>query len=211
MTESKISPELNMALGVSEEEREKSLNLNVGYSEEYDEWELIIRYTGSLSQVIEELGISVEKLMGGYGIVRIPQYLIGRLSDYPQIDYIEKPKSLILEQMEGIGASCVNRVRLPDYDLTGRGTLVACLDSGVDFYHRDFRNADGTTRIVAMWDQTVPGNPPEGFSTGSEYGRAQINEALAAEGDVNRRRELVPEFMPTGNSCFILEIAAQYR
>ncbi len=208
MTESKLSPELNMALGISEEEREKSLNLNVGYSGEYDEWELIIRYTGSLSQIIEELEISVEELMGGYGIVRIPQYLIGRLSDYPQIDYIEKPKSLILEQMEGIGASCVNRVRLPDYDLTGRGTLVACLDSGVDFYHRDFRNADGTTRIVAMWDQTVPGNPPEGFSTGSEYGRAQINEALAAEGDVNRRRELVPEFDGTGHGTAVLGIMA---
>lgn len=130
MTESKISPELNIALDIPEEEREKSLDLNVGYNTLFDEWELIIRYTGNLSQIRQELGISVEELLGGYAIIRIPQYLIGKLSDYPQIDYIEKPKSLLLEQMEGISRSCVNRVRLPDYNLTGLGTLVACLDSG---------------------------------------------------------------------------------
>lgn len=208
MTESKISPELNMALGLSEAEREKSLDLNVGYSELFEEWELIIRYTGSLAQIQEELNITIEELLGGYAIVRIPQYLVGRLSDYPQIDYIEKPKSLILEQMEGISASCVNRVRLPDYNLTGAGTLVACLDSGVDFYHRDFRNVDGTTRIVTMWDQTTLGNPPEGFATGSEYTREEINAALEVENDVNRRREIVPEFDGTGHGTAVLGIMA---
>lgn len=197
-----------MALGLSEAEREKSLNLNVGYSELFDEWELIIRYTGSLSPIQEELDISIEELLGGYAIVRIPQYLVGRLSDYPQIDYIEKPKALLLEQMEGIGASCVNRVRLPDYGLTGAGTLVACLDSGVDFYHRDFRNPDGTTRIVTMWDQTTPGNPPEGFSTGSEYSREEINAALEVENDIDRRKEIVPEFDGTGHGTAVLGIMA---
>ena len=96
MTESKISPELSIAIGIPETEREKSLNLNVGYNSFLEEWELIIRYTGSLAEIQKELAIPVEELMGGYAIIRIPQYLIGRLSDYPQIHYIEKPKSLLL-------------------------------------------------------------------------------------------------------------------
>lgn len=225
MTESKISPELNMAIGLQEKERERSLDLNVGYSELFDEWELIIRYTGSLDVIREELNISVEELLGGYAVIRIPQYLIGKLSDYPQIDYIEKPKSLILEQMEGIGSSCVNRVRLPDYNLTGKGTLVACLDSGVDFYHPDFRNMDGTTRIAIMWDQTVPGNPPEGFVTGSVYNAENINAAIRAEEGKNpgvagsmpdmqeeeralRGRDIVPEFDTTGHGTAVLGIMA---
>lgn len=225
MTESKISPELNMAIGLQEKERERSLDLNVGYSELFDEWELIIRYTGSLDVIREELNISVEELLGGYAVIRIPQYLIGKLSDYPQIDYIEKPKSLILEQMEGIGSSCVNRVRLPDYNLTGKGTLVACLDSGVDFYHPDFRNMDGTTRIAIMWDQTVPGNPPEGFVTGSVYNAEDINAAIRAEEGKNpgvagsmpdmqeeeralRGRDIVPEFDTTGHGTAVLGIMA---
>lgn len=204
MTESKISPELNMAIGISEEEREKSLDLNVGYSNLFDEWELIIRYTGSLDSVREELQISVEELLGGYAIIRIPQYLIDKLSDYPQIDYIEKPKALVLEQMEGISASCISRVRLPDYNLSGRGVLVACLDSGVDFSHPDFRNADGTTRIVTMWDQTVAGNPPAGFDTGSVYDSEDINAALFAPNS----REIVREFDATGHGTAVLGIMA---
>ena len=130
MTESKVSPELNIAIDLPEREREKSLDLDVGYSEEFEEWELIIRYTGSLDEIRNELGISMEELLGGYAIVRIPQYLIGRLSDYPQINYIEKPKALILDEMVGIDASCVAPVRLPSLGLRGTGTLVACLDSG---------------------------------------------------------------------------------
>lgn len=210
-----------MAIGIPEEEREKSLDLNVGYSQLFDEWELIVRFTGSLEEIKNELNISIEELLGGYAIVRIPQYLIGRLSDYSQIDYIEKPKSLVLEQMEGIGSSCVNRVRLPDYNLTGKGTLVACLDSGVDFYHPDFRNADGTTRIAVMWDQTTPGNPPEGYTTGSVYTAEDINAAIRAEersslgqGSGNgqqqpaRGRDIVPEFDATGHGTAVLGIMA---
>lgn len=208
-----------MAIGIQEEEREKSLDLNVGYSRLFDEWELIVRFTGSLEEIKNELNISIEELLGGYAIIRIPQYLIGRLSDYSQIDYIEKPKSLVLEQMEGIGSSCVNRVRLPDYNLTGKGTLVACLDSGVDFYHPDFRNADGTTRIAVMWDQTTPGNPPEGYTTGSVYTTEDINAAIEAreagssgqgndQGQSDRGRDIVPEFDATGHGTAVLGIMA---
>lgn len=215
MTESKVSPELYIAIDLSEEEREKSLDLNVGYSEEFEEWELIIRYTGSLEQIRSELKVSIEELLGGYAIVRIPQYLIGKLSDYPQVDYIEKPKALILEQMVGITASCINPVRLPRYNLRGKGVLVACLDSGVDYSHPDFRNSDGTTRIVAMWDQTIPGNPPAGFDTGSEYRAEDINRALGVENDGNENsgqrtdnRTLVTEFDSTGHGTAVLGIMA---
>ena len=203
MTENKISPELVIAMGITEEDRENSLDLNVGYIDSFDVWELIIRYTGSLTGIKEELNIIIEELLGGYAVVRIHQADIGKLSDYQEIDYIEKPKALILSEMEGIAASCVNRVRLPDYNLTGRGTLVAVLDSGVDYTHPDFQNADGTTRIVTMWDQTIPGNPPEGFADGSVYSAEEINAALSenigTNGIIIRGSDIVPEFDGTGH------------
>lgn len=207
MTNSKISPELTMALEIPEAARAKSLNLNVGYSELFEEWELIVRYTGSLSQIQEDLNLSIEELLGGYAIVRIPQYLIGALSDYPEIDYIEKPKSLLLEEMEGIAASCVNPVRQAPYRLNGTGVIVACLDSGIDIYHPDFQNTDGTTRILALWDQTIPGNPPEGFHTGSIYTADTINEALALGKD-RGGGTLVPSFDATGHGTAICGILA---
>ena len=178
MDRSKIGAELMLAISVPEEVREKSLDLNVGYNDIFNEWELIIRYTGNVDNIRDELNISIEELLGGYGIVRIPRYLISPLSEYPQIDYIEKPKSLLLSAMNGVNASCVARVRLPDYDLTGRGVLVSCLDSGVDYLHEDFQNDDNTTRIERLWDQTMPGNPPAGFYTGSVYTAEEINVAI---------------------------------
>ena len=225
MEENKISPELNIAVSLPEEERRKSLNLNVGFNEEFQEWELIIRYTGNLNNIRQELGISIEELLGGYAVVRIPQYLIERLSSYPQIDYIEKPKSLILEQMVGVAASCINRVRLPDYNLKGQGTLVACLDSGADIFHPDFQFLDGTTRIVTLWDQTIPGNPPLGFDTGSVYSAEDINwaieverrfqnaqlpgiERVDGENMVKRGRDVVPHLDVSGHGTAVLGIMA---
>lgn len=238
MDQSKISPELYMAINVPESVRENSLNLNVGYDELFYEWELIVRYTGSLDNIREELNISIEELLGGYAIVRIPRFRISALSEYPQIDYIEKPKALLLNAMNGVNASCVSRVRLPDYDLTGRGTLVACLDSGVDIYHPDFQNDDNTTRIVRLWDQTVPGNPPAGFRTGSVYTDEEINIVIRQENlrrsvelqndseqinvtdgddtvlveDESRRiisgRDIVPVFDGTGHGTAVLGIMA---
>lgn len=209
MDREKISPELGIAIGITQEERERSLDLNVGYSELFEEWELIIRYTGNLDVIRQELGISIEELLGGFAVLRIPQYLIGRLSEYPQIDYIEKPKNLLIEQMEGIRQSCINRVRLPDLHLTGRGTLVACLDSGVDIYHEAFRNEDGTTKIAVLWDQTISGNPPEGFTLGSVYDREMINAALQDEKDRIKRQELVPEIDSSGHGTAVLGIMTE--
>src|SRR5699024_11834482 len=45
-----------------------------------------------------------------------------------------------------------------------------------------FRNDDGTTRIAAMWDQSISGNPPAGYAVGSEFTREDINAVLAESG-----------------------------
>ena len=205
MTESKISPELMIAIDLPDEDREKSLDLNVGYDEEFEEWELILRYIGDLNIIREELGIEITQLLGGFAIVRIQQYLIEPLSDYPQILYIEKPKNLVFNEMEGIVASCVNPVRNRPLVLDGTGTLVACLDSGVFYQHDDFRNEDGSTRISILWDQTQPGNPPSGFSIGSVYEKDEINRALVA---TDKQQNIVPSFDATGHGTAVLGIMA---
>ena len=86
----------------------------------------------------------------------------------------------------------------------------------MDFSHPDFRNADGTTRIVTMWDQTVPGNPPKGFTVGSVYSAEEINAALLTEQEgretdflqSRQSQKLVPEFDATGHGTAVLGIMA---
>ncbi|HKL98673.1 MAG TPA: peptidase S8, partial [Mobilitalea sp.] len=173
-----LENQLNLALDVPEATREKTSDLDIGYVPETNTWELIVKYNGSLQPISEQLGISIIELSGGYAIVTIPENLIDQFARYEEIEFIEKPKRLFYEVSEGRAASCINPLQTPVFNLFGEGVLVAIIDSGIDYSHPDFRNEDGTSRIITLWDQTIPGNPPEGFQVGSVYSRDQINEAL---------------------------------
>lgn len=63
---------------------------------------------------------------------------------------------------------------------TGQGIVVGVVDWGLDFAHPDFRNEDGTTRLLALWDQRQPGSLSVPYGYGLIYGREDINRALAA-------------------------------
>ena len=54
MPDQKLDNLLNLALDATEEEREKSRNLNVGYEKQTRKWEIIVKYS--------EMGDSVEAL-----------------------------------------------------------------------------------------------------------------------------------------------------
>lgn len=78
--------------------------------------------------------------------------------------------------------SGITQVQRPPLSLTGRGTLIAFIDTGIDYTMDIFRDAGGESRILSIWDQEIQsGVPPEGFFFGSEYTREQINEALHSE------------------------------
>lgn len=177
MNDQKLENQLNLALEATEEEREKSGVLNTGYNREERTWELIVKYTGDLSRISSE-DIQVTELLNEYAILVVPESLIEWLAGIPEIEYIEKPRRLYFARTEGKRASCMTTVQRPPLRLTGRGVLVAMLDSGADYRHPEFRNPDGSTRIRALWDQTAEGTPPAGYHVGVEYTQQQLNESL---------------------------------
>jgi subtilisin family serine protease len=65
--------------------------------------------------------------------------------------------------------------------INGSGVVVGIVDYGCDFVHNNLRNADGTTRILYLWDQGA-GTPtaisPVGFGYGREWGAKELNAAL---------------------------------
>ncbi|MBE5935740.1 MAG: peptidase S8 [Lachnospiraceae bacterium] len=141
--------------------------------------ELIIKYSGDIDYIIEEIDVIIEKLSYGYAIVVLDIELVSELYRYSQIEYIEEPRRLFFSANEGKAVSCINSVQRNDVSgLFGEGVLIAIIDSGIDYNHMDFRNEDGSSRIIYIWDQTETGKPPEGFILGAEYNNEQINEAL---------------------------------
>lgn len=210
MTDQKLENMLNLALDATEAEREKSLQLNVGYDPLEKQWEVIVKYSGDLREVLGD-EIPIVELLNGFAILTVPQSLIERLTDYPQIEFIEKPKRLFFAVNQGKSASCMTSVQSQfsplGMPLTGKGILVACVDSGIDYSHPDFRNQDGTTRILRLWDQSISGNPPKGYVIGTEYTSEQINTALAAETKAERER-IVPSRDLSGHGTGVMGIAA---
>lgn len=125
----KLENLLQLALQTSEEVREQTEDLNVGFNDETRTWELIVKYHGSLD-VLGALGIKIEYLIAGYAILTVPEQLVENIVELEQIEYVEKPKRYFYEAMMPTEGSCIAQVTLRDPYLTGRGTLIAVLDSG---------------------------------------------------------------------------------
>lgn len=206
MTNQKIENLLNLALDATEEERIRSGDLQTGYNEMTDTWDVIILYSGVLDQV-RKIAESVTPLLKNFAIVRIQEKNIEKLALLEEVIYIEKPKSLFFEVMNGRRVSCIDSVQTPRFDLTGKGILIGIVDSGIEYGNMDFRNEDGTTRIRFLWDQTIEGNPPKGYQIGTEYSKEQIDEALSQSEKI-QQIQMVPSRDTSGHGTAVAGVAA---
>ncbi len=102
-------------------------------------------------------------------------------------------------------ASGIRQIQGPPLNLRGNGTIVAIIDSGIDYTNEVFLDANGASRILAIWDQTIQtGTAPEGFYFGTEYTREDINRALASE----RPLEVVETSDPLRHGTIMAAVAA---
>ena len=158
----KLNPELALSLSLDDITRMESPWLRSGFSPDTNTWKLILFYNGSLEEIQKEIPFSFIPLLGNFAILFIQEKDLPDFLAYPQVLYVELSRPIYENALTGISSSC-----LPDYNiitgrnvnettLTGKGTVIAILDSGVDYTHPDFRNTDGSTRILAYWDQSLP-------------------------------------------------------
>lgn len=206
MTSQKIENLLNLALDATGTERLRSVNLQVGYNEMTNTWDVIILYSGTLERV-SETAESVTPLLKNFAIVRIREENIEKLASLEEVIYIEKPKRLFFEVADGRRVSCIDAVQTPRFRLTGKGVLIGVIDSGIEYTNADFRQEDGATRIRFLWDQTVEGTPPEGYRIGSEFSAEQINEALQ-QPNRTMRLQKVPSVDSSGHGTAVAGVAA---
>jgi subtilisin family serine protease len=135
-------------------------------------------------------GIEVNAVAGRFMTARCPLGLLTALLETPGIDRVQvaEPVEPLLDQsIPDVNAAGIRLVPPPAFSgQTGAGVIAGIVDTGVDWTHQDFKWADGTTRLVSLWDQTDTGGPPpSGYSYGTEWTTAQINAGVSREADTD--------------------------
>lgn len=198
----KLEAELNLSLSLPERERLQNPVLRSGYDPETKDWKLILLYNGSLENVQAQVPFDSVPLLGNYAIITIQSNRIPELLTFPEILYLELPRPLYLNAITGIEASCFSgRPFIPTQqsffappissdpisidELTGAGTAIAILDSGVDFRHPDFCTSSGDSRILSYWDQTLAYDGSNPYGIGHIFSRDALNALLKGTADTS--------------------------
>ena len=218
----KLNPELALSLSLDNTKRMESPLLHSGFSPSTDMWKLILFYNGSLEEIKEMISFSFIPLLGNFAILFIKEKDIPSFLTFPQVLYVELSRPIYENALTGIEASC-----FPDYNivtgrnvnattLTGNGTAIAVLDSGVDYRHPDFRNVDGSTRILAYWDQSLPFASFKKENTNSNSSNSDNfhyisttnsqNNYIAADNRTNTRRNNVSKHSSTIDNPYNLGV-----
>lgn len=176
------------------------------YSEQY--FNFVVRYNNDIQQVYDRFSPACITTINNQFLVaysRISDLNIDKMFEY---GYEFVPKCYGLMDTSAVVDTGADRVRnLPGLRLTGRNTLIGFLDTGIDYTMNIFRNADGTTRIKAIWDQTIEEGSQTGnsaFGFGAVYTEEEINLALAERNPY----QIVPTRDENGHGTFLASVAA---
>lgn len=165
------------------------------YSPNNGEIELVVLYGDNFLRFknsVDAIGAKVEDLGYGFGILIIKVNDLSRIIELEGLQYIELPKILYTSAYDSNRASCIPSV-WNSYNLTGEGILVGFLDTGIDYTHNAFKDADGNTRIEYIYD----------LENRIVYDKNKINEALKSEDPFS----VVPEIDLSGHGTHVAGIA----
>jgi len=184
-----------------------------------------IVFTGDIT-ALEQAGLQVGSASArvAYGATTLAG--LQTLAALPQVEFIHRQRNRHPHLNKSVPDNKADQVWGRSGDnftgYTGRGVIVGVIDTGIDITHNNFRKPDGTTRILAIWDQTlaaqggetVPGpitdpnlilggkGHPLGY--GVEYDADGINDTLQNQNPVVKVRHLDEE----GHGTHVAGIAA---
>lgn len=142
-------------------------------------------------------------------------------STYTSYTYSAVPKLYSLLDVTSMDAAGITPAgELPVLNNQGAGVIVGFVDTGINYTDSMFRNVDGSTRIIGIWDQTnnsdnsnnienETAKPFSAFSAlyGTQYTAEEINLALNSDNPAS----IVPTRDENGHGTFLASIAAGNR
>lgn len=134
----------------------------------------------------------------------LPLESVKPVGEHAAVNRVEASRPLTSEMDLCVPDVRANLAHAADPAVRGHGTVVAVIDTGIDFNHRDFLDGDDNTRIRLLWDQDADPVPGSAVPFGREYTREQIDAALKGEAPP----EDFPPVDPDGHGTHVCGIAA---
>jgi len=141
-------------------------------------------------QLLEREGVTIKYSSKNWIFITTTPHWINEKHDSKELTnfYFEfAPPSLMSDSARG--HHFVNEVHAGTGGLesgfTGKGVLIGLVDTGVDFNHPDFIDADGVHRTVRFWDQTMPDNAssPQPYGYGFAWDSLSISNGTCTSND----------------------------
>lgn len=156
-------------------------------SEDYENY--IAEYSGNIVNTIEKLDYAAVSVVGPiFALITVKKGRLEELlNNVSEITYIEKSYPYTLTGLEKMNSTTsYNFMSGNNESLNGEGVIIGIIGTGIDYLNPRLQNVDGTTRVVAVWDQTIDDviNEPSIFNSkevyGKEYYKEDINKAINA-------------------------------
>jgi subtilisin family serine protease len=148
----------------------------------------------------------IEIIDDAFAVIYVPTEQAGE-PEVNSYSYRAIPNCYTYMDIESLNASGVFRLHNHPYlNLRGAGTMVAVIDSGIDYQNPLFRTGE-RSKILCLWDQTLPGGQSEHAPYGQVFEQEEINRALASENPL----KLVPSVDTNGHGTRLAAIAAGNR
>ncbi|NFS94789.1 peptidase S8 and S53 subtilisin kexin sedolisin, partial [Clostridium botulinum] len=148
-----------------------------------DSANFLVEYRGNFKNEIDNVSYACgDILTNTIGVISLPyEYLDQVLIDVPSIKFIDFRSMSVLQDISPSSIDQILAIKKNPYlNLTGKGVLVGIVDTGIDYLNNEFIREDGTSRIAAIWDQTIQDVKAESVYLGNIYSNEEINKAINA-------------------------------
>ena len=220
----KLDPALRLILHEYEQLNEASSEFTTPHLTPGEKVHVTVKFQDDPAP-LETIGFKITRHSGPFVSGDIPVSRLADLAAHPNVIYIEAPGPDKLKLDTSVPETRANHIRNVNpttgqwTGLTGSGVIIGIIDTGIDLQHGSFRNADGTTRILFVWDQGLdpdvtagepsPRLPGGEESFGVEYDKSWIDQAFRSQDPNNTGPERIVRHKDThGHGSHVAGIAA---
>ncbi|WP_291547276.1 S8 family peptidase [Clostridium sp. HMP27] len=141
----------------------------------------LVEYDGDIVARLQQVPYASAAILDeNYAIISVERGRETEILRIPEVVYVDRSSLYTLMQTQPQESANIYQFHVNPYlNLLGTGVYVGIIDTGIDYLNKEFMYEDDTTKILSIWDQSDnEGTHPKGLNYGTEYNRAQINEAI---------------------------------